>query len=499
MLDPFSALGVLGFLTGNLGFLVSTLPKLDEKTRAFREYERSVRALCGRLDIAYLDLRAWIFIWVGKEAFSDAFYIHLWGRKGLHDVKSRLYDISEESRDVSWLLYRPVGLWPDRQYEIELRDWQEILDSRELVNNSLLQHGSMTRKTVFAMFREDTLKNKIDGLEKSIEGLKKFTQLSFRLGHDSDPELKVTNSELRLLDQQLFVDRISNSGDSLYRYLASCSRFEWAIELSPPGAAHALSLLSKKNEMYVDFIVRPVARVGHIKARRLRFDLEKVPIQTVGCLTLLEQRIEDVFRDHEEPECDSENNRIFDLLENPVKRSRALKKMLIDEVFSEEHRKNVEADRADLIYGLGHWMMLLWNTPWLSDLCTCGIRCIYLADATTRHSFLARPDAGHMDRNLDCHPPYLAEHRFELLGVTLAEIALGRPISVEGNGENTRSYVIGGKCASRGGLLEKLTEKHGLRTITMAVSYCLGPDLHEHGDSLPPDHLEQYCQKIILP
>ena len=504
MFDPFSALGALGFITGNLGFIVSTLPKLDEKTRAFREYERSFRSLSGRLDVAYLDLRAWIVIWVGKEAFSDAFYIHLWGLKGLDDVKSRLNDIKKESEEVQKLLYWPEGASGEElQAETELKDWQESLTRRVLVNiSSRPVYRIAIRKAIFALFRNDTIKDKIDGLEKSIEGLKKFTQLSFRLGHDSDPESKVTKSELRLLDQQLFVDRISKSGDSLYRNLANFSKFEWAVELSPPGAAHALDLLSKKTEMYVDFIVRPVARIGHIKARRLRINLEKVPVQTVDYLDyldLVEQRIEDVFRGHDGPDFDSEHIRVFDVLENPTKRSRALKKLLTDGLSSREHRKNFEADRADLIYGLGHWMILLWNTPWLSDLCSCGIRCIHLADATMRHSFLSRPDAGHIDRDLDCHPPYLAGHRFELLGVTLAEIALALPISVQATGENTRFYVIGGEGTSREGLLEKLTGKCGLRTITMAVSYCLGLDSFRYGDSLPPDHLEQCCQKIILP
>ena len=498
MFDPFSALGALGFTTGSLGFIVSTIPKINEEIRGFREYERSIRSLSGRLDVAYLDLRAWFAIWVGKEAFSDAFYIHVWGLKGLDNANSRLNDIFEESKEIETFLYPSRTNWGGLRAGSEMQHWQDILAGRVSVNSLSLQHKeSIIRKMIFALFHNDTLKDKIDGLEKSVEGLGKFTQLSFRLVHDSDPGSKVTKSELRLLDQQLFVDRISNFGDSLYRNLAKSSKFEWAIEMSPPGAAHALDLCSKMNEMYIDFIVTPIVRVGHIKARRLRIYLEKVPIQTAGYLDLMQQRIEEVFRGHDGPECNSE--RVFSLLVNPLRRSRALKKTLKDRVFSEEHRKNFEVDRADLIYGLGHWMIMLWNTPWLSDLCTCGIRCTHLVDATTRHSFLSRPDAGHTDRDLDCHSPYLAGHQFELLGITLAEIALAVPISVEDDGEDTRFYVVEGECMSREGLLDKLKGRYGLRTITMAVSYSLGRDLQKDGDSLPPDHLEQYCRNIVLP
>ena len=499
MFGPFSALAALGFTTGTLGFIVSTIPKINEDIRGYRGYQRSVRSFSGRLDVAYLDLRAWIAIWVGKEAFSNAFYIHLWSLDGLADVKSRLNDIFEESKEIEKLLYQPRDNWGDLQADSELREWQDILNDRSVVEIlPLQQKESIIRKMIFALLRNDTLKEKIDGLEKSVDGLRKITQLKFRLMHDGDPGSKVTNPELRLQSLQHCFDLITGFGNSLYRYLADFSTFEWALELNPPGADHALNLWFKDPkmiEMYIDVIVTPIARMGHIKARRLRIDLEKATLQ----MGLLEQRIEEVFRGHDGPECNSEHNRIFDLLENPIKRSRALKKMLTDGIFSGEHRKYFEVERADLIYGLGHWMVLLWNTPWFSDLCTCGIRCNDLANANTRHSFLPRPGAGHMDRDSDCHPSGLAENRFELLGVRLAEIALALPISVDVNGYDIRSYVIKGESVSRERLLGMLKRQFGLNTITKAVSYCLGPDLAVRKDRLHPDHLEQYCRNIIVP
>lgn len=499
MFDPFSALGALGFITGTLGFIVSTIPKVDEKIRGFREYGKAVRSLSNRLDVAYFDLRAWNIIWVGKEAFSSDFYIYLWGVGGLENVKSRLNDILEEGEEIRTLLYQPGDSLGGLQSS-ELRYWADFLANDARLDSLPLQRNdSIIRKMIFALVRRDTLKEKIESLENSIKGLRKSTQQNFRLRHDGDPGLKVAGSELRLLDLQLFVDRISNIGYSLYDPLAQSSIFEWAIELGPPRADLPLDLWAEMKQMYINFVVRAKARKGQVKARRLRIHLENLPAQTVVASNLMEQTIEKVFLSHEGLELDSEHSGIFDVLEHPTKRSRALKKMLTDGIFSGEHRKDFELERANLIYGLGHWMVLLWKTPWFSDLCTCGIRCVHLADANTRHSFLPRPDAGHMNRDSDCHPSKLAEHEIELLGVTLAEIALALPISVDVTGYDTRSYVINGESASRERLLGMLKRQFGQNTITKAVSYCLDPDLAVHKYSLPSKYLEQFCRNIVLP
>ena len=499
MFDPFSAMGALGFITGSLGFIVSTLPKVDEKSRAFREHGSSIRAFGNRLEDAYFDLRAWTFIWAGKKGYPNSFYMHVWGLDGLESVNSRLKDILEESKEIEKLLYQPTKVGKSLEASSELKYWTAYL-----ARLPLQEKDRFIDRVIFAFFRNDTLKEKIERLENSIKGLRKSTQQNFRLRHDDDPGLKVTGPELRLLNLQLFVNRISDIGSSLYRSLTHSSTFEWAIELGPPETDLSLDLSSEMEQMYVDFIVRAKAEKRRIKARRMRIYLENLPSQTVGSSDLMEQTVEKVFLGQGSPEFDSGHNGIFDILEHPVKRSRALKKMLTAGIFSGEHRKDFELERADLVYGLGHWMVLLWNTPWFSDFCTCGIRCIHLANTHTRHSFLPRPGAGHMDRDSECHPSEVAENRFELLGVRLAEIALARPISVHVRPFSRRpfgreSYVIKGKSANPEQLLSMLKRQFGLNTITKAVSYCLGPDLAVQKDQLPPDNLEQYCRNIVFP
>lgn len=113
-----------------------------------------------------------------------------------------------------------------------------------------------------------------------------------------------------------------------------------------------------------------------------------------------------------------------------------------------------------------------------------------------RHSFLLSParPRGHPER----HPSTRAENRFEQLGIALAEIELALPISVMLD-QHVISYHVGREPANRKRLLSMLREKFGRITITKAISYCLGPDSAILEHQLRPEHLEQYCQNVVLP
>ena len=505
MFEPLSALAVLGFATGALGFMASTISEVDEKVQVIRGWEKRLQSFTWQLEDVCLKLKVWHWIWVGKEAFPHETYVHFWGVKGLEDIQSRVNGITELSNEIKNLIYQPLNSEIEQSLSrSELRDWHRILD-HDIAGLPSSRHAahkkaSLVRKIGFALFRNTILTEKISRLESHVVGLRDFTQYTFRLEQKTDPDKKVTSEELRRISElKLFFDRMSMFGSLLYDGRLLSSRLEWAIELGPPEAGHTLDLWSEVDTMYIDFIVRDTARQVQTKASRVRFCVEEQMADTAdtnGYLQLLIRRINDLVLSQGRRENRSEYDRFFRLLEEPSRRSRPLRKMLTENIFSGSHRKSFEVERADLVYGLGHWMVLLWNTPWSCGLCTCGIRCTHLADSCTRHSFLPYPNRTHWLPK--CHPPTLAENRFRLLGVALAEIALAQPISVILEQEDT-SYLIGEKIVSRKRLLGMLRERFGQKTITKAVSYCLDPDSSSLGDSLRPDHLEQYCQNITFP
>lgn len=500
MFEPLSALAVLGFATGTLGFVVSTISKIDEKVQDIRECESRLRSFNWLLDNAYMELRAWYSIWMGRKAFPRETYVHFWGVEGVENIELRIHGINELSDEIKYLLQRPVmGESEKPLSHSEMDDWCYLIhhDARPHAARTTTKRIGLVRKVGFTLFHNTALLEKIGRLKTQVEGLRDYSQSLFRLEQQGDPTKKIVSSELRrIAELKAFVDTISHFGSILYASRLQSPRLEWAIELGPPESGYSLDLWSEVDAMYIDFIVRDTAPNVKTNSGRVRFHVEENSTYEGEDLPLIAEMVEQVVLNSEQPENNSKSHQLFSPLERPISRSRPLRKMLTGSVFSGTRRKSFDVERASLVYGLGHWVVLLWNTPWSDNLCTCGIRCTHLADTNTRHSFLPLPNRSHWSPR--SHPPELAKNRMGLLGVALAEIALALPISVV-LGEREASFIIEKRPTSRKEILRMLRDKFGRNTITKAVSYCLDPDLADSGSSLRADHLERYCENVVLP
>ena len=503
MFEPLSALAVLGFTTGTLGFIVSTISRLDEKTQEIRECKSRLDSFHSQLEVAYMQLKVWHSTWIGNKAFPRQTYVYFWGTEGLENIESRVNDIIKLSNQIENLLYRPDDCETESPLvRSTIEDWHELLDRKvtQLPSRRDIDHrkARLVRRISFALFHNAMLLEKVTRLKSHIEGLRDFTQWTFRLEQRDDPNKQVTSAELRRIsDMKSFVDQISKFGNLLYDNQPYSFRSEWAIELAPPEPGQTLDLWSEvdTDTLYIDFIVRDAAPDVQPKAIRLRLFVKDHSVYRNGFLSPIMQRVDEIVLDHQKLECHSMYDQFFSLLERPSRRSRPLRQMLAENTFSGSHRKAFEAERADLVYGLGHWMVLLWNTRWSSQLRTSEIRCICLADACMRHSFRPRPD--HLFYNFGCHDPTFGGYTLRLLGVALAEIALAFPIDVIK--QEDIKFRVGEEIVNRKQLLGMLREKFGRNTITKAVNYCLDPDFDDSRNSLHAVQFDQYCQKIVLP
>ena len=501
MFEPLSALAVLGFTTGTLGFIVSTISKLDEKTQEIRECESRLQSFSWQLDAACMQLKVWHSIWIGSEAFPRETYVHFWGTEGLEDIESRVTGIIGLLDQIWDLLCYPHNNAPNiRSPRSIIGDWHQLIyqTAEQILSRRDIDHrkASLVRKIGFTLFHNAEFLEKISRLENYIEGLVRLSQWHFRLEQHGDPNEQVTSAELnRISDMKSFVDRISKFANLIYMYKVQSEphRSEWAIELAPPEPGCTLDFWSEVDidTMNIDFLVTDEAPDLQPNAIRLRLyakdhgahrDLSK-PIT---------ERIGEILLDHQKLERECECDRFFSLRERPCRRSRPLRRMLAEKAFSGSHRKAFEAERADLVYGLGHWMVLLSNTPWSFGLCACNIHCICLADAGIRHAFFPLIEAPRTPR---CDHRNWLEDKLKLLGVMLAEVALAFPIQVQTREE----FLVDEEIASRQRLLGMLRDKFGRNTITKAVGYCLDPSFVHIRGSLRPDYFDQYCQNIVLP
>ena len=508
MFGPLSALAVSGFITGTLGFIVSTISRLDEKTQEIRECESRLKSFSRQLDDSYLQLKVWHSIWVGSQAFPRETYVYFWGSEELEEIEARVNSITELSSQITNVLYRPNNDKPTIYLpRSTIEDWHLLLDEEvaQLPSQRAMDHkkASLVRRIGFAFFSNTMLLEKVNRLKSHIEGLRDFTQWTFRLKHRCEPYEQVTSAELRrIADMKFFVGAISNFGNLLYKHRSNPYRSEWAVELAPPGPGHTLDLWSEldTDTLYIDFIVRDAAPDVQSKPIRLRLHVKDHRhlnhySARLGSFALpVMQRVDEIVLDDQKLECHSEYDQFLSLSESPNGRSLPLRQMLAENTFSESHRKDLDVERADLVYGLGHWMVLLMDTSWSCNLCTCRIRSICLADACICHSFLPDSDPAH---NPGCHHPTFAGDPLRLLGVTLAEVALALPIDMFE--QEDLNFLVGGEAASRKGLLGMLRAKFGQNNITKAVSYCLDPELAELATSLHAGRLDKYCQNIVLP
>ena len=500
MFEPLSALAVLGFTTGALGFIVSTTSKLDEKTLEIRECETRLGEFRRQLRYAYMQLKAWQSIWIGNKAFPHETYVHFWGTEGLEDIESRVKGITALSNQIRNLLYHPHKHEPGISLPTTA-DWHLLTDEEveQLIPRRDMYYikDTLACRINFALFLNAELVEKISRLKSHIEELRDITQWSFRLEQHGDPNKQVTSAELRRIsDMKSFVYRAFHFGNLLHANLSYLCRSEWAIELTPPDSGHTMDFWSEvdTDTIYIDFFVRDAAHDVQHNAIRLR-----LYVKDYGAHRNLSRhimgRIGEILLDHQKFERDSECDQFFRLLGRPSRRSRSLRQMLAEDNFSGSHRKDFEAERVDLVYGLGHWMVLLCKTPWANGLCTCKIRCICLVDGGIRHAFFPSTEATEAFHTPRCCHRDLMMDRFRLLGVALAEVALAFPIEVL----KQEKFVVCGEIASWKRLIGMLSEKFGRGTITKAVSYCLDPDLADVRGSLRPEYFDQYCQNIVLP
>lgn len=196
MFEPLSALAVLGFTTGTLGFIASTMSKIDEDIRAAHECESRLRSFSWLLGDACMELTVWHSIWIGRRAFQNETYVHFWGAQGFAEIHSRIDGITELSNEIKVLLYQPAidETGTSLLLGSELKDWHHLIDHdlAKLPSWRPAEHPKLglMRKIGFALFRNATLQDKIDRLKSHIEGLRDFTQHTFRLEQHTDPNKK---------------------------------------------------------------------------------------------------------------------------------------------------------------------------------------------------------------------------------------------------------------------------------------------------------------------
>ena len=500
MFDPLSALSCIGFAIGAVGFLATGISQIDERVDRVKECRDLLLHFNIQLKDAQLQLKAWRSIWISEPHREDEIYIYLWGQDGFDEVQTRWRSLLDLSTRMKTLLRRPIASDNrDGLSSREMREWHHLLKDIDLETNLRADFGSqelnLLRRIGFSLFRNTALQEKIGRFKSQVQGLDDYSMRTFRLLRNSDPNSKVSPEEVRdLIALKQFIDRASMFGASAFGNNRPADETDVALELSPPEEDQTLDMWKELDDLHLCLFIRSTAASTRRAARfRLTYELEaqNPPDESLELIEKARLHVSNGV----EIDANPAKRVLLAELERPIGWSRPLRKMLRDTVFTREGGKSFDLERANLIYGLAHWFIHFWNTPWAVDLCSCSIRQVRLPGSRTRHSLTA--GSFNFGNHSTCRPVEMANHKLTLLGKALAEAALGVSISLDLEGSELR-FVINGGQKTRGGLIADLSYRYGRTTITRAIRYCFDPAHADHERFLPED-MEPFCQNVLKP
>ena len=512
MIDPVSALGSVSFALAILGLLANTASGLYDRVLKARECEERLYSMRLQLLSGDSQLRTWRWTWSGVTPFPDEVYIQFWGgRRKFDDVCGMLESIAALYQEISSILRNPQRKTMSLK-TIDVKEWlaaNDIADERQLILSRATAKPrgseSVARRIAFAFYEDAVLQEKIERFRSQIQMLVDFTQRHFRLLRAQNPSLEVTHGELEdTIGLRAFIDRVSNTGIKLHNLQRVYDdSILWALELKPPqdGYESPINMWKEIEAMHIDFLVRGSATAGHGHRAVERVRLFAGPESTaIHDSREVDDRLGDTVAQigsllRNTAETGEGFGGSFTILEKPSSLSRPIRIMLNEGLYSSIKRKSFELERANLMYSLAHWCIALWNTPWSSRLCTCGIRCVTVPDSAVSHTF--KPSSEGFHRPPACHSAANSNKRRYLLGVALAELVLARPISICDTKELT--YAIDGQSLSWKALMYRLRKEVGRNPAVTAISYCLDPDSVAAEPLLEPQHFNEYCKNILKP
>lgn len=427
--DPVAVVGFVGTTAGLVSFLTSTLENLHGRARNHRECARRLEDYKNELETNLLELQDWLRTWSRhcqgeNRPFPEATYEYFWGQEGFEGVQCRLRRIREEARSVvellkcrdihnvpiDWMSFDPTWSRPSR---FEILQWISLLEDDEIIRGrSRHQHATWMYKFFFALYKNTEIQGRLEGLAKKIDELERHSRLRFCELHDNRRHTTMPQDLQRLATLQTERENLVAFLNDLY-YVHRNASMRWDLILGDPELADALQRLENASRMQLNF--------GF---------LANVLDDTMPLATGPRH-----FRVTYPRDC---NLRGGTLLEQ-VQRWNQVQIFL----FTFRQRRLAQHHRIDIL-GLDEltaYMLaalsavrssiLLYGSPWVYGLCLCGIQVHESHNLKAAAIYYADEECSHV------HPEFRGR-TFLLLGLLLAELAVGAPITISLSPSNSQ-------------------------------------------------------------
>ncbi|KAK7178578.1 hypothetical protein PSPO01_15377 [Paraphaeosphaeria sporulosa] len=224
IMDPLTIFGAVGTTAGLIATLLSSVASTGEnlfkKHKDLQNIDLRLRGYRRRLLVANLELQNYEKIWFGQAMQTlDAEYKTRWGEEGYLEIQNMLKDIGEWNTQAERTLY---ANWRKHQEPEALAqpDWKANLKQRlQRIGKSHTEETSSVKKFLMAIIMTPFLNDTVDGFEKLVDVLVKFTRKTYwtRLGQQ-DQTKEPSIEDIRHGDlEDLNLKRLTDAMDDLYR------------------------------------------------------------------------------------------------------------------------------------------------------------------------------------------------------------------------------------------------------------------------------------------
>ncbi|KAK2603568.1 hypothetical protein QQS21_004248 [Conoideocrella luteorostrata] len=417
MVEPLS---IIGFIAGQIGFILLTIPEVNKKRYNYVQCRQLLTAHRVSLAASESKLRKWKFIWeCGSQSYEEGFYRFVWS-ENYNAIRTAGSLIEHQTHEINTTMQRIITDGSGGEFPLPRTGIGFTGTMRTLFRRCPQKHeiGAL-RRVAFALSTNTHLRDRIGELDRAINDLEDLCQ------NEYDRRVRGTVSENanagdihRLNQWWQFFTHFTTIAQSLYEDHTNMKNAQltstWAAELRRPEETGNIKEWDQWEPIDVDFsfCIPPAQPKSNEIALRISHHQDEL---------------------HVINEASSSNRMNWqEMILGQVPESKALWRRerprgqrcrSYGDLFKEGYFDNRfvfkawQRHRAELVYSLCNWALLLWDTNWTANLCSFGL--CYVCRNEERDD--AELNTFTIDRAHSEHCYHVSD-KLKSLGITLAEL-----------------------------------------------------------------------------
>ncbi len=513
-------IGPLGFCFGAISFIFSTIPTVKKAGATYRESARQLDDM--RIRLAGLDSRyqKWGIIWKMFD-FGKCEDIIAAARRNLKLVEADIEEVLEKHRmtdeerqqwnDIRLRLRRGLCEIPTRAAaagastrtvyrHVPRKVWNRVYG--HIVQAVPEEHDEFHRSLGYALWKKDIMEGWLSRMSNNLESIERVCDEELRARSARQIDASAGEDKIREFARvETSITQLSGLANELHQKCAAVTNTHgWALGFPVPSKGREVAnwdLLPK-----LDIELRFSAQhLGATKDFQLRVPYYKDLPLTHASGESVQTLVQDCINLGEGPPRFDQNSSDpkCKLQDGTITRTRPLRTLFRVEnaLFRRGQGKGWKRwrlDRRDIVKGLLHWNILLWETAWTTHLCSSGIQIekdLFSGDTVTQ--VFTRSE------HFDCEHSRLCLRN---LGIVLAEIILAKPIRSDPDDkikEHRKWQDNSWMSIMRSDIHDEILTQTGSEHLSRAIQFCMEDDLCLATGEYRPGYIYRCIEKIWKP